>query len=110
MMYESLKRKQLTSVVLQKELSENNFKDNPIAQRIGPETMDDLMANQQKISVATRNPQQECRHHSFGYQEVRNMNDGFVFQPRAPSNFVSPKVFIENAGQERFQLRKNQHF
>lgn len=113
MMYESLRRKQLSAVVLQRE-SSDNVEVNPIAQSIGPQAVSFTMAgNHQKILVSNRNfPHGDVMHRqqrSPVYSEdFRRMDNGFVFQPEAVNNYITtPKIFVENPNQNRLAPRRN---
>lgn len=115
MMYESLKRKQLSAMVLQRET--NAIQKNPMAVNVGPQTIEDLLTNQAKVL------QTEYRRPDNDYAEGAlprllnsptrrdlDSNDGFVFQPRNLNAYVSPKVFLENGENFRGQAyRKYNH-
>lgn len=99
MMYESLRRKQLSTAVLERETT--TIDKNPVALNIGPQTMEDFIFNRAK--VLTPEHQKHRREHD-------KCGGSFVFQPRVMNDCVSPKMFLENGTYKAFNPPRKYHY
>lgn len=99
MMCESLRRKQLSAAMLQRET--NTLQNNPLPVIVGPQTIDDLLINRTRVLPPDHQKPgpYKCIEREIKSPTQRDSEgkDGFVFQPRSMNPYASPKGFLDNS-------------